>query len=89
MKMHFEYTLINTGPMTAREIEEVEDALAKRVYVCQQEFEKHLDVYHQINVLPDADGEAFISQIKIDGDTAAVTLDCAEVGTAGDEEEID
>jgi hypothetical protein len=38
-----------------------------------------LDMYHEINVIAEADGEAQVSGIEIDGDTAYVELDCGAV----------
>jgi hypothetical protein len=77
--MDFYYELINTSGMTEEQVEQVEHALAHQAYVCQQEFEKMLDLYHEINVLMDAEDEAFISSILIEDGEVFVTLDCSRV----------
>lgn len=77
--MNFQYKLINTEQLTAKQIKQIEAALAMQAYVCQQEFEKVLDLYHQINVLMEADDEAFISRIEIKDNDCYVELDCSKV----------
>jgi hypothetical protein len=76
--MNYYYNLISTEGIQSR-LDEVERALDARAYVCQKEFERALDLYHQINILDDADDEAFVSQIRIDGEDVFVDLDCSKV----------
>ena len=78
-KLEFDYELVNAEHLGQHHIDQIQDALGKRAYVCQQEFEKMLDKYHQINVLADADDEAFVSKIEIENGVASVELDCSKV----------
>jgi hypothetical protein len=77
--MRYQYSLVNTNGMTERQIEDAEHALEICAFVCQQEFEKALDTYHEINIVAEASGEAFVSAIEIDNDEVFVTLDCRNV----------
>jgi len=80
--MNFYYELENTEGMTETDIEQAEQALENGLYVCQQEFEKTLDMYHAINVVMDAEDEAEVTKIEIDGDEVTVTLNCSKVVTS-------
>lgn len=75
----FIYELVNADHLSDAQIKEVEHALEIQAYVCQQDFEKMLDLGHQINVLPEADDEAFVNNIEADGDDIYVELDCSKV----------
>jgi len=77
--MRFGYKLVNAEHLSNQQRESIEGALAMKAYVCQQEFEKLLDKYHQINVLADAADEAFVSKIEFDNDECYVELDCSKV----------
>jgi len=81
--MDFYYELEHTDGMTQEQIAEVEQALAIKAYVCQQEFERTFDLYHEINILPEADDEAFVAHIDIEKDAdyaeAHVILNCSRV----------
>ena len=77
--MKFYYELENTEGMTSDEVASAEQALESGLYVCQQEFEKMLDMYHAINLVMDAEDEAEVTKIEIDGDEVTVTLDCRKV----------
>ena len=77
--MEFYYELEHTEGMTESEIEAAEKALESGLYVCQQEFEKAMDMYHAINLVMDAEDEATVTKIEIDGDEVNVTLDCSKV----------
>ena len=80
--MNFYYELENTKGMTGAEVEAAEQALESGLFVCQQEFEKMLDMYHAINLVMDADDEATVTKIEIDDDDVTVTLDCSKVITS-------
>lgn len=77
--MDYTYELKCAEQLSPAQQETILDALQRHAYVCQQEFEKYIDLYHEINVLADANGEAFVSRIEIECDEVLVTLDCSEV----------
>ena len=79
MNLRFAYELVNADHLTNEQRAEIERALEARAYVCQQEFEKALDLYHEINVIAEADDEARVSRITIESDEVAVELDCSKV----------
>lgn len=79
--MQFTYELVNAGHLTEEQKHDIRQALAIQAYICQQEFEQLLDKYHQINVLAEAQGEAFVSKIEIDAEDCYVDLDCSKVTT--------
>jgi len=79
MRMRFTYELINADHIADEQRADIERALSMSAYVCQREFEKALDLYHEINVIAEATDEAFVASIEFDGDDVYVELDCARV----------
>jgi len=77
--MQFYYELTGTDKLTADEIAQVEDALDRRAYSCQCDFEREQDIGHPINVVWDAVDEAYVTEMDRDGDDVYVTLDCSKV----------
>ena len=79
--MEFNYHFVNSEHIPPALLRQAEEALQKRAYVCQQEFERLLDMYHEINLfdLPETTGEAVVSGIEIDGNDANVTLDLSSI----------
>jgi hypothetical protein len=75
----FTYNLINTENLTDEQIVEAEEGLYRGVYVCQQDFERLLDVGHAINLFPDAVDEAYVTVFEVDGDDVVVELDCSQI----------
>jgi hypothetical protein len=83
MAKDFTYQLVNADHLTDEQRTEIEDGLYRGLYSCQQDFEKAIDMYHGINILPEANDEAYVTSIEIDGDeeyaTVIVELDCSKV----------
>lgn len=75
---NFTYELVNAH-LSDKQIKFIGQALESRSYVCQQEFERMPQIGHQINVLAEAEDEAFVSDIEFDGDDVYVKLDCSKV----------
>jgi histidyl-tRNA synthetase len=76
--MKFYYELENAEHI--ENVEEIERALEMSAFVCQQEFERAIDLYHEIHFdSADSDG-AIVSDIQIDGEDVWVTLDCEKAG---------
>ena len=76
--MEFYYELENADHID--NIDEIERALEMSAFVCQQEFERAIDLYHEIHFdSADADG-AIVTDIEIDGDDVYVVLDCSKAG---------
>lgn len=77
----YQYSLINCEHLPEKLVEDAQEALRIRAYVCQQEFERALDMYHEINLfdLPETSGEAKVVKIEIEDNTVYVTLDCQNI----------
>jgi len=77
--MNFYYELTNAEHLDEEKQEFAERALEQGAFVCQQEFEKILDMYHEIHFdSADASG-AKVTSIEFDDDDVYVTLDCSEI----------
>jgi hypothetical protein len=83
MNPHFNYTFENVEHIPDDVLTHVERGLDMKAYVCQQEFEEELDLFHEINVIDDQSqsttGEAFVSSIDIDDDEINVTLNFSNI----------
>ena len=77
--MDFYYELINTGKVDPDKLAQAEDALEKGLFICQQEFEKALKMFHEIHFdSADASG-AIVVKIEIEDNGCEVVLDCEKI----------
>lgn len=79
--MEFHYELTDYEQIPPEVLLGAVEALEKRAYVCQQEFERLLDMYHQINLFdtPRTVGEAVVTSIAIEGGEVFVTLSLKDI----------